>query len=423
MKTKATKDQATAALVPKQRFPEFRAAPLRSVQLGDVTEEGRHRNGSRHSVASVMGVSKADGIVPMEARLIAADIERYKIVEHDWFAYNPMRLNIGSIARWQGGREILVSPDYVVFKCIADDESGISPGYFDQFRQTKAWDDFVNEGGDGGVRVRIYYKDIARIPMALPSVAEQQKIADCLGSLDELIAAQGRKVDALKTHKKGLMQQLFPREGETQPRLRFPEFLDAPEWEVKKLEDLAKRGSGHTPSKLDPEHYNGGIKWISLADSKRLDVGLISKTEHEISAKGIKNSSAVLHPAGTVLISRDAGVGKSAVMALPMAVSQHFIVWTCHANLLSNWFLYYQLQEMKPIFERIATGSTIKTIGLPFFKELLIAVPTLPEQQRIADCLSSLDALITAATQALDSLKTHKQGLMQQLFPATSDTP
>lgn len=182
MKTGATKDEVTNALVPKLRFPEFRAAPLRSVQLGDVTEEGRHRNGSRHSVASVMGVSKADGIVPMEARLIAADIERYKIVEHDWFAYNPMRLNIGSIARWQGGREILVSPDYVVFKCLADDESGISPGYVDQFRQTKAWGDFVNEGGDGGVRVRIYYKDIARIPLALPSPAEQQKIADCLGS-------------------------------------------------------------------------------------------------------------------------------------------------------------------------------------------------------------------------------------------------
>lgn len=78
---------------------------------------------------------------------------------------------------------------------------------------------------------------------------------------------------------------------------------------------------------------------------------------------------------------------------------------------------YYLLQEMKPIFERIATGSTIKTIGLPFFKELRIAIPTLPEQQRIADCLTSLDSLITAATQELGTLKTHKKGLMQQLFP------
>jgi len=263
---------------------------------------------------------------------------------------------------------------------------------------------------------------LAKIKLPFPrSTDEQQKIADCLSSLDDLIAAQARKVNALKTHKKGLMQHLLPREGETQPRLRLPEFESAADWEVKKLEDLAKRGSGHTPSKSHPEYYNGGIKWISLADSKRLDAGLISETEAEISAQGIKNSSAVLHAAGTVLISRDAGVGKSAVMALPMAVSQHFIVWTCHAHLLSNWFLYYLLQEMKLIFERIATGSTIKTIGLPFFKEMRIAIPALPEQQRIADGLSAVDALITAAAQELDVLKTHKKGLMQQLFPAAEE--
>ena len=228
-------------------------------------------------------------------------------------------------------------------------------------------------------------------------------------------------MDALKTHKKGLMQQLFPREGETQPRLRFPEFDGATDWANENLEDLAKRGSGHTPAKTFPEYYGGGVKWVSLADSKRLDAGFISESETEISELGIKKSSAVLHPAGTVLISRDAGVGKSAVMAVPMAVSQHFIVWVCHGEKLSNWFLYYLLQLMKPIFERIATGSTIKTIGLPFFKGLCIAVPSPPEQQRIANCLTSLDDLITAATQELETLKTHKKGLMQQLFPSAAE--
>ena len=86
--------------------------------------------------------------------------------------------------------------------------------------------------------------------------------------------------------------------------------------------------------------------------------------------------------------------------------------------LFSNWFLYHLLQKMKPVFERIAVGSTIKTIGLPFFKELCVSVPSLPEQQCIADCLNSLDDLITATTQELEALKTHKNGLMQQLFPS-----
>ena len=270
-----------------------------------------------------------------------------------------------------------------------------------------------------GMAIKGFTKDdVSNLAVPLPTVAEQQKIADCLSSLDELLAAQARKVDALKTHKKGLMQQLFPREGETQPRLRFPEFRDAGEWEVKELEGLAKRGSGHTPSKSNPEYYGDGIKWVSLADSKRLDNGLVSRTAVEISKLGIKNSSAVLHPAGSVLISRDAGVGKSAVMEISMAVSQHFIVWTCNQHRLSNWFLYYLLQKMKPVFERIATGSTIKTIGLPFFKQLSISVPSISEQQRIATCLTSLDDLITAQIQALETLKTHKKGLMQQLFPA-----
>jgi type I restriction enzyme S subunit len=236
--------------------------------------------------------------------------------------------------------------------------------------------------------------------------------------VDELIAAQARKLDALKTHKKGLMQQLFPREGETQPRLRFPEFQNAGEWVVAKLEDLAKRASGHTPNKTKDEYYNGGIKWVSLADSKRLDRGLISETAIVISEQGIKNSSAVLHPAGSVILSRDAGVGKSAVMSESMAVSQHFIVWNCDKRRLSNWFLYYMLQIKKPVFENVASGSTIKTIGLPFFKEMRIAVPQVAEQQRIAECFASLHDLIAAQTQTLSALKTHKQGLMQQLFPS-----
>ena len=418
IQTTATKEEEKPALVPKLRFPEFREAALRSVRLGDVTEEGRSRNGTKHLVASVMGVTKAEGIVPMEARLIAADIARYKLVQNDWFAYNPMRLNIGSIARWRGGSEILVSPDYVVFKCLTEAESGIAPGYFDQFRQTKTWEEFVTEGGDGSVRVRIYYKDIARVGLALPPFPEQQKIAECLSSVDVLMAAQAWKVDVLKTRKKGLMQQLFPREGETQPRLRFPEFQNAGEWEEQKLEDLAKRGSGHTPNKAKQEYYNGGIKWVSLADSKRLDNGFISETAIVISEQGIKNSSAVLHPTGSVILSRDAGVGKSAVMSESMAVSQHFIVWTCDKHRLLNWFLYYILQIKKPEFESVASGSTIKTIGLPFFKELRIIVPPVPEQKRIATCLNSLDALITAETQKLEALKTHKKGLMQQLFPS-----
>ncbi|SUP20845.1 restriction endonuclease subunit S [Vibrio alginolyticus] len=188
-------------------------------------------------------------------------------------------------------------------------------------------------------------------------------------------------------------------------------------WTVALLDSVAERCSGHTPSKSSPEYWNGGIKWISLADSFRLDNGYVYETDKEISQLGIDNSSAVIHPKGTVVLSRDAGVGKSAVMAEPMAVSQHFIAWKCDANKkVHNWFLYNWLQFHKPTFERQAVGSTIKTIGLPFFKKLKIALPSYDEQRKIAKILSTWDKAISTIEKLLETSKQQKKALMQQLL-------
>ena len=415
----------TAALLPKLRFPGF-SAPWTFEPIANVLKEHKLKNTAGRDVFSVsMEFGVVNQIELLGRSFAAADTSHYTIGRRYDIVYTKSPLKafpFGIVKQCKFDGEVALSPLYGVFAPINPHLGLLIEAYFESPNRANS---FLSPLCLKGAKNTLQITNATFLSGRLPLPAqppEQQEIADCLSSVDELIAAQARKVDALKTHKKGLMQQLFPREGATQPRLRFPEFDAAADWEVQPLESLADRGSGHTPSKNCPEYYGGGIKWVSLADSKRLDGGLIFKTETEISAQGIKKSSAVLHPAGTVLISRDAGVGKSAVMAEPMAVSQHFIVWTCHAHLLSNWFLYYQLQEMKPVFERIATGSTIKTIGLPFFKELTIAVPTVAEQQRIAACLSSLDALITAKTQKLEALKTHKQGLMQQLFPAPEET-
>jgi type I restriction enzyme S subunit len=414
------KQEATNALVPKLRFPEFRGLALRSVLLGAVTEECRSRNGSKHSVSSVMGVTKADGIVPMETRLIAADIARYKLVETDWFAYNPMRLNIGSIARWEGEREILVSPDYVVFKCITDDDSGCAPGYLDQFRKTKAWEAFVTEGGDGSVRVRIYYKDIARIALVLPPLPEQQRIADCLSSLDELIAAQAQKVEALKTHKKGLMQQLFPRAGETQPRLRFPEFQNAGEWEATTLgEYIGPIRNGFVGTATPYYTSSVGVPYLQGKNVKggRIDASNLVFITTEFHVRQKKSHLKT----GDILMVQSGHVGECAV------VGADYEGCNCHAlvilspsrKLNSEFFVHYFYSPVGELaIFQITTGNTIKHILASELKTLPVLVPKPAEQQRIAFCLSNLDALITAENQKLDALKTHKKGLMQKLFPA-----
>lgn len=426
-KTTGAMEESKPAMVPKLRFPEFLDAEgWKPVALKKASLPVTERVGQRK--LTPVSISAGVGFVP-QAEKFGRDIsgnqyQFYTLVRDGDFVFNKgnsLKFPQGCVYLLQGWTQVAAPNVFICFRLKDGYSNGFFQNCFEQNQHGNQLKKHITSGARSNGLLNISKETFFGVEIPTPSLPEQQKIAEFLGSLDELIGAQGSKLDALKTHRKGLMQQLFPRESETQPRLRFPEYQNVGEWVEKRLEDLAKRGSGHTPSKSYPEYYNGGIKWISLADSKRLDCGLISDTAIEISEKGIQNSSAVLHPEGTVLISRDAGVGKSAVMNLPMAVSQHFIAWTCKSSLLSNWFLYHLLQNSKPLFERAATGSTIKTIGLQFFKDLVFRVPMLPEQRHIADCLTALDNLIIAETQKLEALKSHKKGLMQQLFPAPAE--
>lgn len=194
------------------------------------------------------------------------------------------------------------------------------------------------------------------------------------------------------------------------------------DWAVVLLDSVAKRGSGHTPDKAHPEYWGGTIKWVSLQDSDQLDRLYIGDTAAKITSAGIANSSAKMHPRGTVVLSRDAGVGKSAIMKDDMAVSQHFIAWTCGPS-LDKHFLYYWLQSNKFEFERIAMGNTIKTIGLPYFRQLAVPLPNKAEQEAIVDALRDADALIESLEQLLAKKRHIKQGVMQELLTGQKRLP
>lgn len=420
LETTAKDTGLKSVLTPKLRFPEFRnGAGWNNEEVGDLLDESRIPSSQNDPSRRITVRLHLQGVEHRVNRGTESTESTNNFCRKaGQFIYGKQNFHKGAfgiIPRDLHGFE--TSQD---LPCFDFKDSCFPQWLYYNFAREAIYGPIEQKMTGTGSK-RLSEKTFLGLPIAAPTYSEQQKIADCLTSVDELIAAQARKVDMLKTHKNGLLQQLFPREGETQPHLRFPEFQNAGEWKEENLEGLAKRGSGHTPNKTMDEYYNGGIKWVSLADSKRLDKGLISETAIEISEKGIENSSAALHPAGSVILSRDAGVGKSAVMSEPMAVSQHFIVWNCDKRRLSNWFLYYILQIKKPVFERVASGNTIKTIGLPFFKEMRITVPQMTEQQRIADCLTSLDNLIAAQAEKLDALKTHKKGLMQQLFPTLEE--
>lgn len=287
---------------------------------------------------------------------------------------------------------------------------------------------YFGQRAAGSTRYGLSNGALANFPVSLPGLPTQKKIATILTGIDTAIEKTEALIAKYQQIKAGLMHDLFTRgvlpNGQLRPpREQAPELYQETaigwipkEWQYELLDKLALRGSGHTPNKNFPEYWNGGIKWVSLADSHRLDQLYISDTELQISQKGIQNSSAVLHPAGIVVLSRDAGVGKSAITTEPMAVSQHFMCWKCDQK-MDNHFLYYWLQLNKRTFENIAMGSTILTIGLQYFKKMKIACPVdLGEQRNIAANLKASDTRIFSLQDALSKLKQQKQGLMHDLL-------
>ncbi len=185
-------------------------------KLGAITHELSERNGIALGRAAIMAVTKEIGMRPMREETIASSIERYKVVPPRAFAYNPMRLNIGSIAMSPFQSNVLVSPDYVVFAC---NESRLLPGYLNHLRHSRIWKSHFGVAGNGSVRVRIYYDDLGSFSLRLPSIHEQADIVRVLDAAAQEVALLEEKAEALRKQKRGLMQKLLT----GQWRLPLPE--------------------------------------------------------------------------------------------------------------------------------------------------------------------------------------------------------
>jgi type I restriction enzyme S subunit len=255
------------------------------------------------------------------------------------------------------------------------------------------------------------------IPDLLP---EQHKIASCLSSLDDLIAAERQKLDALKAHKQGLMQQLFPREGETRPRIRFPEFRNAGEWEEKQLGDLCERIMDGTH--FSPKTKSGPRPYLTSKNIQngRIDLSNLSHISEEEHRQIYARCPVKLHD---VLLTKDgANTGNCAINVLDYEFSllSSVAVLRGSKNRIDQQFLFFSLlsDRTQTLITESMSGQAITRITLEKIGNFLLAATSMDEQHRIASCLSSLDDLIAAQGNKLDALKTHKKGLMQQLFPS-----
>ena len=407
-------------LVPKLRFPEFReASEWQFTPLNQLATRGKQKNRDE-KIERVLTNSAEFGVMDQRDYFdkdIATQgkLEGYFVVELGDYVYNP-RISatapVGPISKNNIATGVM-SPLYTVFK-FKDGDNDFYSHYF----KTTGWHRYMRQASSTGARhdrMAISSDGFMAMPLPISTLQEQQKIADCLSSLDELIAAQAHKVDALKTHKKGLMQQLFPREGETQPRLRFPEFRDAGEWEETRLGKLGKLVSGLTYSPDDVRE--SGLLVLRSSNVQNSEIALDDCVYVDPSIKGANLSQ----PEDILICVRNGSkalIGKCALIPQGMPLCTHGAFMTVfRADKPSFVFQLFQSDRYQ---KQVAgdLGATINSINGSQFLKYEFMVPKPAEQKRIADFLVSLDALITAATQELETLKTHKKALMQQLFPS-----
>jgi type I restriction enzyme S subunit len=241
--------------------------------------------------------------------------------------------------------------------------------------------------------------------------------------VDEVIAAEARKLDAFKTHKKGLMQELFPREGETQPRLRFPEFQDAREWDEHALKNVFSILQGFAFSSNDS--VDEGVRWLKIAD-----VSIQRMNHHATSYLPIQyqvkfSKVCVIEGDYVIALTRPI-LNRQLKMAQVDQVFDGALLNQRVGKLVTTQyisFVYFLLQTSKVIsdIEKSISGTEPPNLSPKKLEDLKTYIPERPEQKKIADCLSSLDDIIAFQVQKLEALKTHKKGLMQQLFPSPEE--
>jgi len=247
------------------------------------------------------------------------------------------------------------------------------------------------------------------------SLAEQQKIAECLNSLDELIGAERQKLDALKAHKKGLMQQLFPSEDETVPRLRFPEFRKAKAWRKRKISEVLTKTS--IPVQVEPErtYREIGIRSHGKGVFHKEPVSgavIADKRVFQVVEDALVLNIVFAWERAVATTSKDE-VGMIASHRFPMYVPKSE---SCDVRFMKHALLTPQGKNLLGIASPGGAGRN-RTLGQDIFEDSGIIIPDKEEQAKIADCIRSVDDLITAQTAKLESVKSHKRGLTQQLFP------
>ncbi|WP_080498297.1 restriction endonuclease subunit S [Burkholderia pseudomallei] len=407
------------ALVPRVRFPEFREAgewenkPLRTLgsffrgltySADEVSEEGllvlRSSNIQDGSLVLDKDLVFVDKPCPDDLLLQDGDVAICMS--------NGSKALVGKSAEFQNNYDgqLTVGAFCSIFRPSLE--------FAKLIFQTPRYSKFVSIAIGGGNIKNLKNSDLEEFEHPVPRMPlEQQKIADCLAFLDELISAENQKLSTLKAHKKGMLQQLFPREGEVVPRLRFPAFRKAGAW--------AKVAVGQLFSNRT-ERGEQGLPIYSVTMTE----GLVPRASLDRRIDDIAEAGAnkAVRRGDIAYNMMRMWQGALGVAPEDCMVSPAYIVLEPQAG-VDPVFFYFLLKrpETLQVLTAHSRGLTEDRLRLYYddFAKVSLRCPSLPEQERIADCLASLDDSIAVQSQQIDALKTHKNGLMRQLFPFSAE--
>lgn len=408
MATKGTHPKVTKT--PKLRFPEFSGA-WETKKLGEVTKLFSSRN-TKLINAKVYSVTNTNGFVIQTdhfSKVVAGEnLSGYKIIKKNDFAYNPARINVGSIAHFKDDIGI-ISSLYVCFRTTSE-VSDIFLNYILQLAKTKH---NIAVNGEGGVRIYLWYPLFAQIKITIPSSGEQNKIASFLSAIDELIENTKEQKEMFESYKRGIMQKIFSREI----RFKDEKGNDFPDWKSKKFASVATflKGKGISKDEIDLSGKNKCIRYGELyTEYTEVICEIKSKTNTAPEDSFVGKKNDILIPSSGETAMDIASV--SCLMEDDVLLGGDMNVIRLNPDQCGAFFSYYLTNFKNKEIAKLAQGNAVVHLYASHLKNLKLGLPSFPEQQKIAAHLSSIDNLIKSKERQIIMMSEWKRGLMQDLF-------
>lgn len=331
----------------------------------------------------MFSVTNDRGFVPQSEQfegrdMVGEDIKAYKIIHTNDFAYNPARINVGSIAMYTGEKPCMISSLYVCFKTTKE----VNNEWLMQLLKTPKMNYYYNVNGEGGVRVYLFYPNFARIRMSIPKIEEQKKIAKLLNLIDERIATQNKIIDKLQSLIKGISNKLFAT-----------------------IQGI--------------EYRMGNIVTISNGNSNVQD----AVTESKDGLYPFFDRSEDIKYLPTFLFDKEAIIypGEGAEFMPRYFRGKFALHQRCYAifdfkEIINAQFLYFYLKTQNSYFVRNAVGSTVPSLRLDTFQKLKVIIPPKKIQHSVSLCLSSMEQKCNIEKDILQKLLKQKQYLLRQMF-------